>query len=125
MVTLRSESKATQPENHVLKKYLVIIWLNINYIMVWVLFFQIVIQHPTTSYHLMARSHWRFSQASDFLGSEKIYLDIFTLAIFPSDFYIYFICLFAKIACLNGHSTHLKASNFSRFRKSLKNRQCE
>ena len=46
---------------------------------------------------LMARSHWRFFQASDFLGSEAIYLDIFTLAIFPRDFYIYFICLLTKI----------------------------
>ena len=45
----------------------------------------------------MARSHWRFPQASDFLGLEAIYLDIFTLAIFPSDFYVYFICLFTKI----------------------------
>ena len=61
---------------------------------------------------IMARSHWQFSQASDFLGSEAIYLDIFTLAIFPSNFYIYFICLFAKITHLNGYSTLLKVSDF-------------
>ena len=72
----------------------------------------------------MAHSHWRFSQASDFLGLEAIYLDIFTLAIFPSDFYIYFICLFTKIACLNEYSTHLFVSDFcSLLRKLLENHQ--
>ena len=39
---------------------------------------------------LMARSHWRFSEASDSLALEVIYLDIFTLAIFPSNIYVYF-----------------------------------
>ena len=50
--------------------------------------------HPIRQISIMARSHCRFSQVSDFLGSEAVYLDIFTLAIFPSDFYIYlFVCL--------------------------------
>ena len=42
----------------------------------------------------MARSHWRFSEVSDFFGSEAIYLGIFTLAIFPNNFYnILYVCL--------------------------------
>ena len=43
---------------------------------------------------LMAHSHWRFSQASDFLSSEAIYLDIITLAIFQAIFiFIFYVCL--------------------------------
>ena len=42
----------------------------------------------------MARSQWRFFQVSDFLGSEAIYLDIFTLAIFQMSFiFILYVCL--------------------------------
>ena len=68
--------------------------------------------HRAPCYKLLARSHWRFSQVTDFLGSKAIYLNIFTLAIFLSDFYLYFICLFTKIVYLNVYSTHLKARDF-------------
>ena len=48
----------------------------------------------TTTASIMARSHWRFSRVSDYLGSEAIYLDIFTSAIFPRDYYIYFMFVY-------------------------------
>ena len=51
--------------------------------------------HTQVAKVVMACSHWQFPQASDFLGSEAIYL-ILTLAMFPSNFYIYFMCLLQK-----------------------------
>ena len=74
----------------------------------------------TRQMHVMVRSHWQFSQASHFLGSEAIYLDILHWLFFQMIF-IFILCLFTKIARLNGYSTHLFANDFcSHLRKSLK-----